>query len=194
MGPTDESHRRIQDDGHPQVESAASIKHEIPAGDPIAVGSFDRVKAQVGEPALDVGRLHRGGAVVGGRHGPGSLAQVHTMGPASPWRGPGNGLGAPPQESGTQSRGCYKHGPTTRSGALAGRYSSAGSICRKRRGFLRVLAATALDTKKWQSLGQIGARPGQDRPAHGDVDPDGQSLAPRPLRTAPDVSDAGRCS
>ena len=74
VGPADERERRIEDDGHAEVEAAAAVEHEIPAGDPIALGPLDRLETQVGEPALDVGRAHGGRAGVGGRHGPRSLA------------------------------------------------------------------------------------------------------------------------
>ena len=66
MRPDDDGQRRIEDDRDAEVEAAASVEDEIPGGDPVAVGSLDGLEAQVGEPALDVGRAHGGGAGVGG--------------------------------------------------------------------------------------------------------------------------------
>ena len=66
MRPADERQRRIEDDRHAEIEAATTIEHEIPAGDPVTIGPLDRLEAQVGEPALDVGRVHRGRTGVGG--------------------------------------------------------------------------------------------------------------------------------
>jgi len=74
MRPADQRHARIEDDGDAEVEPAATIEDEIPTGDPITLGPVDGLEAQVGEPALDVGRAHGRRAGVGGRHGPRSLA------------------------------------------------------------------------------------------------------------------------
>ena len=66
MRPADERERRIEDDRHAEIEAASAVEHEIPAGDPVTLGSLDRLQAQVREPALDVGRVHRGRTGVGG--------------------------------------------------------------------------------------------------------------------------------
>ena len=68
MRPADERERRVEDDRHAEIEAATTVEHEIPAGDPVTIGSLDGLEAQVGEPALDVGRAHHGRARVGGRH------------------------------------------------------------------------------------------------------------------------------
>jgi hypothetical protein len=66
MRPADERERRVEDDRHAEIETATTIEHEIPAGDPVTLGSLDRLEAQVREPSLDVGRAHRGCTGVGG--------------------------------------------------------------------------------------------------------------------------------
>ena len=74
VGPADEGQRRVEDDRHAQVEAAPTVEHEIPAGDPITLGSIDRFEVQVGEPALDVGRAHVRRTGIGW-HGPRSLSE-----------------------------------------------------------------------------------------------------------------------
>ena len=49
-----------------QIEAAASIEEEIPAGDPIAIGSFGGRQPEIREPVLDIGRAHAGRARIGG--------------------------------------------------------------------------------------------------------------------------------
>ena len=62
MRPADERERRVEDDRDAEIEAAATVEDEIPAGDPIALGPLDGLEAQVGEPALDVGRRRTAGA------------------------------------------------------------------------------------------------------------------------------------
>ena len=44
LGPADEREGRVEDDRHPKVEAAATVEHEIPAGDPIALGLDRRAR------------------------------------------------------------------------------------------------------------------------------------------------------
>ena len=75
VGPGDDRQRWIEDDRHPEVEAAAAVEDEVPGGDPVAIGPLERLQAELGEPALDVGRAHERGPGVGGWHGPRSLAE-----------------------------------------------------------------------------------------------------------------------
>ena len=66
MRPADHGERGIEDDRHAKVEAAASVEDEIPAGDPITVGSFGGRQAQLREPAFDIVRADALGAQFGG--------------------------------------------------------------------------------------------------------------------------------
>ena len=57
--PADQGEGRVEDDRDAEIEPAATVEDEIPAGDPVALGPLDGLEAQVGEPALDVGRRAR---------------------------------------------------------------------------------------------------------------------------------------
>ena len=61
LGPADDREGRIEDDRHPQVEPAAPVEDEVPAGDPVAIGTVGGVRpSSANQPSTSAGRTGGG--------------------------------------------------------------------------------------------------------------------------------------